>query len=104
MKLVELSDFDVNKPLVIFLHGFLESSSGESSTTVSKAILEDANLNVLALDSSSILSFIYFKASTCVRFIGKQLAEVLAELVTCTYFNYLNWIILSNLDVNYTYF
>lgn len=85
---MESPNFDMNKPLIIFLHGFLESSDGDFSTTVTKATLEQENINVLALDASSILSFIYFRASTCVRFIGKQLAEVLAELFNSIFFQF----------------
>ena len=80
-KLLVSPDFDVHNPTVIFLHGFLASADGEGAKTVTKALVSKGGMNVLALDSSSILSFIYFKSSTCVRFIGKQLGHVLAQLV-----------------------
>ncbi|CAH0696477.1 unnamed protein product [Spodoptera exigua] len=73
--------FDPSKPLKIYLHGFIDDPSQDSFTMLSKAFLKAGDVNILALDASSLLSWQYLRATTMVQFIGEQLGKLLASLV-----------------------
>lgn len=79
--LLHSKQFSTQKPIVIFLHGFLQSSESTSAKTITDAILSQWDVNVLVVDSSKVLTFDYSKSSTIVRFIGVELGEMLAALV-----------------------
>lgn len=83
--------FSSKKPIVIFLHGFLKNSDSSVAKTITNAILSQWDVNVLVVDSSSILSLVYVKSSTCVSFIGTELGEMLTALLKS---NLKMWIII----------
>ncbi|XP_061723853.1 phospholipase A1-like [Cydia pomonella] len=74
-------EFNPAQKLYIFIHGFIDDPSKGSYGSISDALLSQGNSNVLALDASSLIRWLYLRSSTYVRFIGERLGEVLAAMV-----------------------
>ncbi|KAJ8710423.1 hypothetical protein PYW07_009789 [Mythimna separata] len=70
------------KPLKIYLHGFTDDPSKDSFSTLGTAFLEQGDFNIVALDASSLISGMYLRSTTMVRFIGQELGKILAALVS----------------------
>ncbi|XP_022818534.1 pancreatic triacylglycerol lipase-like [Spodoptera litura] len=73
--------FNPELPFRIFLHGFTDDPSKSSYQTISKAFLEENDVNILALDASSLIRWFYLRSTVMVRFIGERLGSVLSALV-----------------------
>ncbi|XP_050552299.1 pancreatic lipase-related protein 2 isoform X1 [Spodoptera frugiperda] len=73
--------FDPSKPLKIYLHGFFDDPSQDGFTKLSKAFLDAGDVNILALDASSLLGWQYLRATTMVQLVGEQLGKLLASFV-----------------------
>ncbi|XP_026728555.1 pancreatic lipase-related protein 2-like [Trichoplusia ni] len=72
---------DPRKPLKIYLHGFTDDPTKNSYSNISRAFLSQGDYNILALDASSLIRWLYLRSSTMVRFIGEELGQILAVLV-----------------------
>ncbi|XP_075985087.1 pancreatic triacylglycerol lipase-like [Anticarsia gemmatalis] len=66
--------------LIIYLHGFTDDPSKGSYKNINEAFLQKGAYNILALDASSLIRWLYLRSSTMVRFIGDALGEVIAGL------------------------
>lgn len=73
--------FNPALPFRIFLHGFTDDPSKSSYQTISSAFLEEDDVNILALDASSLIRWFYLRSTVMVQFIGERLGSVLAALV-----------------------
>ncbi|KAJ8710487.1 hypothetical protein PYW08_009002 [Mythimna loreyi] len=73
---------DPRKPLKIYLHGFTDDPSKDSFSSLSTAFLNQGDFNIMALDASSLISGMYLRSTTMVRFIGEELGKILAALVS----------------------
>ncbi|CAH1640858.1 unnamed protein product [Spodoptera littoralis] len=73
--------FNPELPFRIFLHGFTDDPSKSSYQTISKAFLEENDVNILALDASSLIRWFYLRSTVMVRFIGERLGSILSALV-----------------------
>ncbi|KAF9411210.1 hypothetical protein HW555_009924 [Spodoptera exigua] len=73
--------FNPELPFRIFLHGFTDDPSKSSYKTISEAFLEQSDVNILALDASSLIHWFYLRSTVMVRFIGERLGSILAALV-----------------------
>ncbi|OWR41693.1 putative lipase [Danaus plexippus plexippus] len=67
--------------LVLFAHGFTDDPSKDSFGNISEAYLGNGHSRVVALDGSSLIRWLYLRASTYVRFIGERIGHVLAAMV-----------------------
>ncbi|CAB3229301.1 unnamed protein product [Arctia plantaginis] len=67
--------------LIIYLHGFTDDPTKDSYKNISNAFLLQGTGNVLALDASSLIRFLYLRSSTMVRFIGQRLGEAIASMI-----------------------
>ncbi|XP_072948294.1 pancreatic triacylglycerol lipase-like [Epargyreus clarus] len=75
---------NTNNKVVIFVHGFTDDPTKNSFTNISDSFIQSEEgkfVTLLALDGSSLLRWFYLRASTCVRFMGDELAETLVTLV-----------------------
>uniref|UniRef100_A0A2A4J5Z0 Lipase domain-containing protein n=1 Tax=Heliothis virescens TaxID=7102 RepID=A0A2A4J5Z0_HELVI len=73
--------FNPNNPFRIFLHGFIEDPTKNSYKEISNAFLAQGDCNILALDASSLIRWLYLRSTTMTRFIGEKLGAMLAALV-----------------------
>lgn len=73
--------FKPENGLIIYMHGFTEDPHKSSYTNMHQAFLAKGNFNILALDSSSLIRWLYLRSSTMVRFIGHALGSALATMV-----------------------
>ncbi|XP_050552097.1 pancreatic triacylglycerol lipase-like [Spodoptera frugiperda] len=73
--------FNPALPFRIFLHGFTDDPSKSSYQTISSAFLKQDDVNILALDASSLIRWFYLRSTVMVQFIGERLGSVLAALV-----------------------
>ncbi|XP_063542768.1 phospholipase A1-like [Cydia strobilella] len=80
-RIPEAHDFNPAQKLYIFIHGFTDDPSKGSYSAISEALLNQGESNVLALDASPLIKWLYLRSSTYVRFIGERLGEVLAAMV-----------------------
>ncbi|XP_073962677.1 pancreatic triacylglycerol lipase-like [Choristoneura fumiferana] len=80
-RIPQTREFNPQQKLFIFVHGFTDDPSKASFSNISTALLSQGNCNVLALDGSALIRWLYLRSSTYVRFIGERLAEVLAAIV-----------------------
>ncbi|XP_063833760.1 pancreatic triacylglycerol lipase-like isoform X1 [Ostrinia nubilalis] len=74
-----------DEKLVIFLHGFMDDPGSNTFKTVSEAFYKKGKHNVLALDASPLIHWLYLRASTYVRFIGEKLGAMLAQMAEAGY-------------------
>ncbi|CAH0597088.1 unnamed protein product [Chrysodeixis includens] len=72
---------DPRKPLKIYLHGFTDDPTKDSYSNISRAFLSQGDYNILALDASSLIRWLYLRSSTMVRFVGEELGQILAVLL-----------------------
>lgn len=70
-----------DQPLVIFMHGFTDDPSLFNFAVVNEAFQSKGHHNILALDASPLIRYLYLRSSTYVRFIGEKLGETLAAMV-----------------------
>ncbi|XP_063369733.1 phospholipase A1-like [Cydia amplana] len=80
-RIPEAREFNPAQKLYIFIHGFTDDPSKGSYSAISEALLSQGESNVLALDASALIKWLYLRSSTYVRFIGERLGEVLAAMV-----------------------
>lgn len=73
--------YDPHRKLIIFLHGFTDDPTKFNFKNVSDAFLSQGEFNILGLDSSSLIRWLYLRSTTYVRFIGEKLGQVLAAMV-----------------------
>ncbi|XP_013165485.1 PREDICTED: uncharacterized protein LOC106116274 isoform X1 [Papilio xuthus] len=73
--------FNPQKNLIIFVHGFIDDPTKDSFKNISEAFLRSGETSVLALDGSPLIRWLYLRATTYVRFMGRKLGEVLAAMV-----------------------
>ncbi|KAL4702908.1 hypothetical protein ACJJTC_005136 [Scirpophaga incertulas] len=66
---------------VIYVHGFTDDPSKQSFQNISTGFIKRGFYNILALDGSSLIKWLYLRSSTYVRFIGEKLGSILADLV-----------------------
>ncbi|CAB3232374.1 unnamed protein product [Arctia plantaginis] len=87
LKLTELSSitsselFKPKEALIVFLHGFTDNPDKMSSKAVVDSLLKKGAGNILALDASAYIDFLYLRASTIIRFIGEAMGKALADMV-----------------------
>ncbi|KAJ2938934.1 hypothetical protein O0L34_g17745 [Tuta absoluta] len=74
-------NFNPHQKLYIFIHGFTDDPSKASFKNISTALLSQGKCNVLALDGSYLIKWLYLRSTTYVRFMGEKLGEVLASMV-----------------------
>lgn len=67
--------------LVIYVHGFTDDPNQGSFAAISRGFIDRGQYSVLALDGSSLINWLYLRATTYVRFIGEKLGSILADLV-----------------------
>ncbi|XP_047035594.1 pancreatic lipase-related protein 2-like [Helicoverpa zea] len=73
--------YNPKNPFRIFLHGFTQDPTENSYKEISKAFLDQGDCNILALDASSLIRWLYLRSTTMTRFIGEKLGAMLAALV-----------------------
>lgn len=73
--------YNLEQPLVIFMHGFTDDPTLFNFAAVNEAFQSKGHYNILALDASSLIRYMYLRSSTYVRFIGEKLGATLAEMV-----------------------
>ncbi|XP_013137998.1 PREDICTED: inactive pancreatic lipase-related protein 1-like [Papilio polytes] len=73
--------FDPQRKLIIFVHGFIDDPTKDSFKNISEAFLRSGETSVIALDGSPLIRWLYLRATTYVRFMGRKLGEVLAAMV-----------------------
>ncbi|XP_026728556.1 pancreatic triacylglycerol lipase-like [Trichoplusia ni] len=72
--------FNSSRPIYFYFHGFTDDPNKQSYANIGQAFVSQGNYNVVALDASSLIRFLYLRASTVVEFIGIEVAKVLATL------------------------
>lgn len=72
--------YNPEQPLVIFLHGFTDDPTLFNFAAVNEAFQSKGHHNILALDASPLIRFLYLRSSTYVRFIGEKLGAILATM------------------------
>ncbi|KAI5643439.1 lipase domain-containing protein [Phthorimaea operculella] len=77
----EAKDFDPDQKLYIFIHGFIADADGDTFETIRKALFSQGKANVIALDGSKFIHWLYLRSTTYVRFMGQKLGEVLASMI-----------------------
>ncbi|KAJ0171264.1 hypothetical protein K1T71_012814 [Dendrolimus kikuchii] len=77
----ESRDFNPNKKLILYMHGFTDDPTKDSFKNISSAFFATGDCNILALDSSSLIRWLYLRSTTFIRFIGSRLGEVLATMI-----------------------
>ncbi|KAJ2938931.1 hypothetical protein O0L34_g17742 [Tuta absoluta] len=77
----ESKDFNPNQTLYIFAHGFIDDPTSSTFGHVRKALFSKGKSNVIALDGSKFINWLYLRSTTYVRFMGERLGEVLASMV-----------------------
>lgn len=80
-RLSKASGYRRDQPLVIFLHGFTDDPMLFNFAAVNEAFQSKGHHNILALDASPLIRFLYLRSSTYVRFIGEKLGATLATMV-----------------------
>ncbi|CAG9131277.1 unnamed protein product [Plutella xylostella] len=80
-KIVESRDYNPRDKLLIFIHGFTDSPDNAGFGNISDSLLRGGECNVLALDGSSLIKWLYLRSTTYVRFMGERLGKVLASMV-----------------------
>ncbi|KAL0811655.1 hypothetical protein ABMA28_009105 [Loxostege sticticalis] len=75
----------LEEKLVIYVHGFTDDPSKDSFKTISEAFFKKGMYNVLALDGSSLIHWLYLRSTSYVRFIGEKLGETLADMLKAGY-------------------
>ncbi|KOB77220.1 putative lipase, partial [Operophtera brumata] len=73
--------YDPKSELVMFMHGFTDNPDSTNFQTVNEAFQSIGHYNILALDASSLIRWLYLRSTTYVRFIGQRLGEALAAMV-----------------------
>lgn len=79
--LFESPSYSPKQPLVIFFHGFTDDPTLFNFTAVNEAFQSKGHCNILALDASPLIRYLYLRSSTYVRYIGEKLGATLAALV-----------------------
>ncbi|KAI5635296.1 lipase domain-containing protein [Phthorimaea operculella] len=74
-------DFKPNETLYIFAHGFIDDPTSSTFGHVRKALFSTGKSNVIALDGSKFINWLYLRSTTYVRFMGERLGQVLASMV-----------------------
>ncbi|CAH0596530.1 unnamed protein product [Chrysodeixis includens] len=74
-------DFDVNKPTVLYAHGYVELLSDESIQTVISAYLRRGDHNTLLLDWSNLAFGNYLVIAKTLPTAGVQVGRILRKLV-----------------------
>ncbi|XP_072945015.1 pancreatic triacylglycerol lipase [Epargyreus clarus] len=70
------TDFDRNRPTVVYLIGFSEATTGPSTVTMRNAYLSTMDVNFIAVDWSRLIAFPwYISAVRNTRYMGERLAE-----------------------------
>ncbi|KAL4706144.1 hypothetical protein ACJJTC_013609 [Scirpophaga incertulas] len=70
-----------NEQFVIFVHGFTDDPTQNSFATINKGFMSRGEYNILALDGSPLIRWLYLRSTTYVRFMGEKLGTILAQLV-----------------------
>ncbi|XP_004926042.1 pancreatic lipase-related protein 2 [Bombyx mori] len=73
--------YNHNQNLIIFIHGFTDDPTTATANTISNAFLSQGEFNILALDGSSLIKWLYLRSTTYVRFMGEKLGATLAAMV-----------------------
>ncbi|KAJ2938888.1 hypothetical protein O0L34_g17699 [Tuta absoluta] len=77
----QAKDFNADQKLYIFIHGFTDEPTKSPFTNIRKALFSQGNSNVIALDGSNYINWLYLRSTTFVRFMGEKLGNVLASMV-----------------------
>ncbi|XP_048001134.1 pancreatic lipase-related protein 2-like isoform X1 [Leguminivora glycinivorella] len=80
-RIAELNQFNPAQKLYIYIHGFTDDPTKSSFSAIDEALLSQGQSNVLALDASPLIHWLYLRSSTYVRYIGEKLGEVLVAMV-----------------------
>ncbi|XP_050355927.1 phospholipase A1 1-like [Nymphalis io] len=73
--------YDPDEKLIIFVHGFTDDPTKDSFTHIHRSFIENGHIGLIALDGSSLIRWIYLRATTYVQFMGQKLGEILAGMV-----------------------
>ncbi|KOB71750.1 putative lipase [Operophtera brumata] len=73
--------YNIKQTLVIFMHGFTDDPNQFNFAAVNEAFHSKGHCNILALDASPLIRYLYLRSSTYVRFIGEKLGATLAKIV-----------------------
>ncbi|AUS94238.1 pancreatic lipase-related protein 2-like protein [Trichoplusia ni ascovirus 6b] len=72
---------DKNKTkFFVYMHGFTDSPGEVSFKTVSDALIQAGETNIMAVDASPLLSHMYLRCTTYVTLIGRKVGEILSNL------------------------
>ncbi|KAL4706157.1 hypothetical protein ACJJTC_013622 [Scirpophaga incertulas] len=66
---------------VIFIHGFTDDPTQSSFANINSGFMSRGVYNILALDGSPLIRWLYLRSTTYVRFMGEKLGSILAQLV-----------------------
>lgn len=80
--LTQPSMFDITKQTKFIIHGFKDSSRSAVPWDLAKAYNEKQMFNVLLIDAEEMLNKWYFLSVHNARFVGKRIANLLANLET----------------------
>ncbi|VVC96863.1 unnamed protein product [Leptidea sinapis] len=74
-------DYEPDRRLIIFVHGFTDNPFKDSFTNISASFLTNNEISLLALDGSSLIKWLYLRSTTYVQFMGRKLGEIFAVMV-----------------------
>ncbi|KAJ2938932.1 hypothetical protein O0L34_g17743 [Tuta absoluta] len=74
-------EYNSDQKLYIFIHGFIDNPSSRTFGNIRKALFSQGKANVIALDGSDFINFLYLRSTTYVRFMGEKLGKVLASMI-----------------------
>ncbi|XP_041989061.1 pancreatic triacylglycerol lipase-like [Aricia agestis] len=66
---------------ILYVHGFTDDPTKDSFANISQSFLEKGYASVVAVDGSSLIKWLYIRATTYIQFMGRKLGEVLASVV-----------------------
>ncbi|VVC94632.1 unnamed protein product [Leptidea sinapis] len=70
-----------SRPIVILIHGYMETSDGVMVQALGTEFLKISDLNVFALDGRNVIGLEYLRSSTYVRFMGEELGRLLSGVI-----------------------
>ncbi|XP_043267321.1 lipase member H-like [Venturia canescens] len=74
-------DLNVDKPMVVYVHGFTESVNSTSVQTIVEAYLNRSDHNILVVDWNIIARENYIQVATNVESVGTTVAKALNDIV-----------------------
>ncbi|KAM7350121.1 vitellogenin-1-like [Cochliomyia hominivorax] len=80
-RILEITEFDVNKKVVIFVSGWMSSGDSKHARNMANAFNCQGDYNFLALNTSASINTLYTWSAFNTEEIGRQLAESVEKLV-----------------------